>query len=140
MLRSSHGGEYCLAVADEYTGGIDSMILLLLVPSGSSSERRGTNQPVEYSSITRGEEKVIFSTALVSLVVSADKTVSLLIAAPAQPGLARPRDLRLRLELFFFFFRAFSPFFSSLPLFMASVCEALHLHRQPVSSQILSKA
>lgn len=60
MLRSSHGGEYCLAVADEYTGGIDSMILLLLVPSGSPSGRRGTNQPDEYPSITRGEEKVIF--------------------------------------------------------------------------------
>lgn len=140
MLKSSHGGEYCLAVADEYTGGIDSMLLLLFLPSISSSGRREANQPVEYRNITRGKEKVIFSTALLSLVVSADKNVSLLIAAPAQPGLARPRDLRLRLELFFFFLRAFSRFFSSLSLFMASACEALHLYRQPVSSQILSKA
>lgn len=33
MLKSAHGGEYCLAVADEYTGGMDSMVIIIPVPS-----------------------------------------------------------------------------------------------------------
>lgn len=37
MLRSAHGGEYCLAVADEYIGGMDSMMITIPVPSNEDS-------------------------------------------------------------------------------------------------------